>query len=110
MVDPRDAIQLYRAAHRPKQLWMVPEADHCGAYFEDRATYIAHVVGFFQKHLTQTSQGLPAWESRLLQDQLPHPIFFQHLWQAEAEASWIWRLVSSLPSEPPYDAHQEQEE
>src|SRR5579883_20525 len=40
MVDPQDALRLYRAAKAPKHLWMVPDADHCGAYFEDRTAYI----------------------------------------------------------------------
>lgn len=53
MVDPRDAGLLYRAAQGHKQLWMVPQADHCGAYFADRERYICRVVTFFATHLKE---------------------------------------------------------
>jgi len=55
MVDPRDARLLYRAAKGHKQLWMVPQANHCGAYFENRERYIRRVVAFFETHLKETS-------------------------------------------------------
>ncbi len=32
VVDPRDAQCLYAAAREPKELWLIPNADHCGAY------------------------------------------------------------------------------
>ena len=51
MVDPRDATRLYEAAGEPKELWVVPEADHCGAYFVDRVTYTRRVIGFFERAL-----------------------------------------------------------
>src|SRR5579883_281275 len=51
IVDPHDAALLYRAAQDSKTLWIVPEADHCGAYFEDREKYVSRIVGFFEKHL-----------------------------------------------------------
>ncbi len=47
MVDPQDVDLLYAAAKSPKEIWLVKEADHCGAYFEDRAAYIARVLAFF---------------------------------------------------------------
>jgi len=50
-VDPQDALLLYRAAREPKELWLVPEADHCGAYFVDRPRYVKRVTAFFEKHL-----------------------------------------------------------
>jgi fermentation-respiration switch protein FrsA (DUF1100 family) len=53
IVDPHDAALLYRAAQDPKTLWIVPQADHCGAYFEDREKYVGRVVGFFKKHLKE---------------------------------------------------------
>ncbi len=59
MVDPHDAALLYRAAQDPKALWIVPQADHCGAYFEDREGYIHRVVAFFEKHLKGTSNTCP---------------------------------------------------
>lgn len=51
IVDPHDASLLYAAAGEPKELWFVPGVDHCGAYFADRATYTAKVIGFFERHL-----------------------------------------------------------
>lgn len=50
-VDPQDALLLYSAAQEPKELWIVPEADHCGAYFVDRPRYVQRVTSFFEKHL-----------------------------------------------------------
>jgi fermentation-respiration switch protein FrsA (DUF1100 family) len=51
MVDPNDAILLYAAAQEPKELWVLPDADHCGAYFEDRPAYVKKVTDFFDLHL-----------------------------------------------------------
>ena len=35
---------------------MVTEADHCGAYFADHATYIERVLTFFATHLPVPNQ------------------------------------------------------
>ncbi len=51
VVDPHDAPLLYAAAQEPKELWVVPEADHCGAYFEDRPLYVKKLIDFFEEHL-----------------------------------------------------------
>jgi uncharacterized protein len=51
IVDPRDATLLYAAAQEPKELWFLPSADHCGAYFEDRQAYVKKVNDFFDLHL-----------------------------------------------------------
>jgi uncharacterized protein len=51
IVDPRDATLLYAAAQEPKELWFLPNADHCGAYFEDRQAYVKKVNDFFDLHL-----------------------------------------------------------
>jgi fermentation-respiration switch protein FrsA (DUF1100 family) len=51
MVDPRDATLLYKAAGEPKELWFLPEADHCGAYFADRAAYTEKISAFFELYL-----------------------------------------------------------
>jgi fermentation-respiration switch protein FrsA (DUF1100 family) len=51
IVDPKDAKLLYEAAREPKELWFLPDADHCGAYFEDRKAYVKKVLDFFQMHL-----------------------------------------------------------
>lgn len=51
VVDPRDAKRLYEAAREPKELWMLPEAEHCGAYFVDRKAYVARITRFFGQYL-----------------------------------------------------------
>jgi len=51
IVNPRDAVQLYEAAKEPKELWLAPDAEHCGAYFADRKAYVAKVIDFFDLHL-----------------------------------------------------------
>jgi fermentation-respiration switch protein FrsA (DUF1100 family) len=51
IVDPKDASLLYAAAQEPKELWILPNADHCGAYFEDRQAYVKKVLEFFDLHL-----------------------------------------------------------
>jgi fermentation-respiration switch protein FrsA (DUF1100 family) len=51
LVDPRDAPLLYEAAGEPKELWIAPDADHCGAYFADRRAYVKKVLTFFEQYL-----------------------------------------------------------
>jgi len=51
IVNPKDATLLYAAAKEPKELWLLPNADHCGAYFEDREAYVKRVLNFFDLHL-----------------------------------------------------------
>jgi fermentation-respiration switch protein FrsA (DUF1100 family) len=51
VVDPRDAPLLYNAASEPKELWLLPNAEHCGSYFEDRLAYTRKVCAFFDLHL-----------------------------------------------------------
>ena len=51
IVNPQDATLLYNAAQQPKELWLLPNADHCGAYFDDRPTYVKKVTDFFDLHL-----------------------------------------------------------
>jgi fermentation-respiration switch protein FrsA (DUF1100 family) len=51
VVDPQDAPLLYNAAGEPKELWLLPHAEHCGAYFEDRVAYVQKVSAFFDLHL-----------------------------------------------------------
>jgi uncharacterized protein len=53
IVDPNDATLLYNAAGEPKELWFLPEADHCGAYFADRVAYTNKVLNFFEQNLTR---------------------------------------------------------
>jgi uncharacterized protein len=56
IVDPRDAPLLYAAAQEPKEIWLLPNADHCGAYFEDRVAYVKKIVDFFDLHLKNVPQ------------------------------------------------------
>lgn len=56
LVDPRDAPLLYGAAQEPKEIWLLPNADHCGAYFEDRVAYVKKIVNFFDLHLKNVPQ------------------------------------------------------
>lgn len=51
VVSPSDAFQLYVAAREPRELWIVAEADHCGAYFANRHAYVERVISFFNTHL-----------------------------------------------------------
>jgi uncharacterized protein len=51
IVDPHDATLLYEAAGDPKELWLLPNAEHCGAYFEDRVAYAHKMVSFFDLYL-----------------------------------------------------------
>jgi dipeptidyl aminopeptidase/acylaminoacyl peptidase len=45
--------RLYEAAREPKELWIVPGAAHCGAYFDDRTEYVARVTAFFARALAK---------------------------------------------------------
>jgi fermentation-respiration switch protein FrsA (DUF1100 family) len=63
LVDPRDATLLYEAAKEPKELWIVPEADHCGAYFADRKVYTQKVIDFFDLYLKNSRTRLQLVEN-----------------------------------------------
>jgi uncharacterized protein len=43
--------KLYAAAQSPKELWVLPEAWHCGVYFLERAGYCQRAVEFFNRYL-----------------------------------------------------------
>lgn len=43
--------QLFDAAREPKELWLVPGVEHCGAYFADRAQYVTRAANFFEQYL-----------------------------------------------------------
>ncbi len=62
LVPVEHAEHLFAAAGEPKELWLVPDADHCGAYFLDRETYVARVRAFFGHALQaiDTSQSAHA--------------------------------------------------
>ncbi len=74
IVDPRDASLLYIAAGEPKELWVEPDANHCGVYFKDRTAYVKKVTAFFDLHLKHSHPRLqlvePSSEQQiLLQDE-----------------------------------------
>lgn len=52
MIPVSHARRLYDAAHEPKELWLAPGANHCGAYFLDRPAYCQRVIAFFEQGLT----------------------------------------------------------
>jgi fermentation-respiration switch protein FrsA (DUF1100 family) len=54
IIDPHDATLLYNKAGEPKELWFMPDVDHCGAYFADRITYTQKVLAFFDQHLKKS--------------------------------------------------------
>ena len=56
IVDPRDGPLLFAAAQEPKQIWLLPNADHCGSYFEGRKAYVKKVLDFFDLHLKNVPQ------------------------------------------------------
>ncbi|MBV9708628.1 MAG: alpha/beta hydrolase, partial [Chloroflexi bacterium] len=54
VVNPKDALLLYAAAKEPKELWLLPDVEHCGAYFADRIAYTQKVIDFFDLHLRKS--------------------------------------------------------
>jgi fermentation-respiration switch protein FrsA (DUF1100 family) len=56
VVDPRDAQRLYVAAQEPKEPWLLPNADHCGAYLANRQAYVAKIDAFFRRSLARAPQ------------------------------------------------------
>lgn len=51
LIPVAHARQIFAAAGEPKELWLCEGADHCGAYFADRVTYVARVTAFFSQYL-----------------------------------------------------------
>jgi fermentation-respiration switch protein FrsA (DUF1100 family) len=51
VVPVEHAHRLYLAAREPRELWVVPGVEHCGAYFLDRAAYCRRVEAFFGQYL-----------------------------------------------------------
>jgi len=56
IVDPRDGPLLFAAAQEPKEILLLPNADHCGSYFEDRVAYAKKITNFFDLHLKNVPQ------------------------------------------------------
>jgi fermentation-respiration switch protein FrsA (DUF1100 family) len=53
IIDYHDSELLYAAAPGPKEIWLVPDVEHCGAYFVDRPAYIERAGSFFDRALGQ---------------------------------------------------------
>ena len=47
VIPPAQQRAVYEALACPKELWVEPNANHCGTYFRDRGAYIRRVVDFF---------------------------------------------------------------
>ncbi|MGH7542885.1 MAG: alpha/beta hydrolase, partial [Gemmatimonadota bacterium] len=52
------------AAEAEAELWLVPAAHHCGAYFVDRPAYAERVTEFFRRHLREAPGREPGEEAR----------------------------------------------
>ena len=51
LIPVSHAHQLFEVAREPKELWIIPDVEHCGGYFADRRAYVARVTEFFQRYL-----------------------------------------------------------
>ncbi|NOK60796.1 MAG: alpha/beta fold hydrolase [Chloroflexi bacterium AL-W] len=51
LIPVTHAHQLFATAGEPKNLWIYPDVEHCGAYFADRQQYVSRVVEFFEQYL-----------------------------------------------------------
>lgn len=51
ITDPEDSEKMYSLAREPKELWVIPGADHVGSYYADRIAYTQKVNAFCDKHL-----------------------------------------------------------
>jgi alpha-beta hydrolase superfamily lysophospholipase len=60
MIPVNHAHRLFAAAREPKQLWLAPGANHCGAYFIDRQGYCARVISFFEQGLATQGRDVAA--------------------------------------------------
>ncbi len=64
IVPVSDAYRLYAAAGEPKELWVLPDVPHCGAYFFDRVAYCARVIDFFDR-----AAGIASNEQRAMSNE-----------------------------------------
>lgn len=51
-VPPESAQALFEAAGQPKDLWLVPEAEHVACFYRDREQYLKRVFGFLDDVLS----------------------------------------------------------
>lgn len=61
VIPYQESERLYAAAGEPKELWIVPDVPHCGAYFLDRQVYCQRVTDFFTRSFALDHS--PAWSS-----------------------------------------------
>ena len=52
LIPVKHGQALYAAASEPKELWVTPDGDHCGSYFEERPLYVERVTQFFERCLS----------------------------------------------------------
>jgi alpha-beta hydrolase superfamily lysophospholipase len=57
VVSVQDAHALFTAARGPKELWLIPDAEHAMAYLTEQAAYPERVRGFFDRWLPAGSVG-----------------------------------------------------
>jgi uncharacterized protein len=57
VVPVEHAHRLYDRASQPKELWLVPGANHVGAYFVGRKEYLDRVSAFFEEWLRPATQS-----------------------------------------------------
>jgi len=55
VVSVQDAHAIFSAARGPKELWLIPAANHAMAYGTERETYAERVRGFFDRWLPSDS-------------------------------------------------------
>jgi dipeptidyl aminopeptidase/acylaminoacyl peptidase len=48
--------RLFAAAKSTKEIWILPQAWHCGVYFLDRAGYCQRAKDFFNRHLDKSAK------------------------------------------------------
>jgi uncharacterized protein len=56
---PAQSKEIYAAAHEPKQLWLVPGAEHAGCYDTARDEYERRVSHFFREALLSDGRNSP---------------------------------------------------
>lgn len=55
-VDYQSVKKLYEACHAPKELFIVPGAEHCDSYITDPKGYESHILNFTNKYFTDEKQ------------------------------------------------------
>ncbi len=57
-IPVEQAHRLHELHQGPKELWIVPDANHVVAKYADHDEYLNRVVGFFNRHLRQNNPNL----------------------------------------------------